>query len=120
MKTALMIVAILALFLGGCATIGMSGAFRSDGLPEEDYYVGGGFSLNYLAHEHGIVYVVENVSGKILITESLKKGSRYQADINPTEDEVHLRLKSIGIDPTNMKLSLYFVPAKETQGSQED
>lgn len=120
MKTAPMIIAIMALVLGGCATTGLSGAFDKDGLPKQQYYVGGGFSLNYRAMIPGTVYVVEENTGTLLITESLGTNQVYDADIDPTNEDVHLRLKSTGIDPTNMKLSLYFVPAKETQGSQED
>ena len=112
MKTALMMLTISALFLGGCTSTGMNGAFRSDGLPKQQYYVGGGFSINFTAPASGTAYIVEENSGKLLMTQTLDKDQLCGVDIDTREEDTHLRLKSIGIDPTNMKLGLYFVPAQ--------
>ena len=49
MKATLMMITISAMVLGGCATTGMSGAFDKDGLPKQQYYVGGGVDINYRA-----------------------------------------------------------------------
>jgi len=84
MKATLMMITISALVLGGCATTGMSGAFDKDGLPKQQYYVGGGVSINYRAPGvPGNVYVVEENSRKLLTTESLDKDEVFNFDIDP-------------------------------------
>ena len=84
--------------------------FDKNGLPKAEYYVGGGFDLNYRAPERGVVYVIEANSGKIVQTESLTKGYSFNLPINPADVDHHTRLKAMGIDPLNMKLQMYFVP----------
>lgn len=116
MKATLMMITISTLVLGGCATTGMSGAFDKDGLPKQQYYVGGGFSINYRAPGvRGNVYVVEENSGKLLVTESLEEHQVYNLDIDPREEDIHMRLKTIGMDPLNLKFSLYFVPQQQAE-----
>ncbi|MCK5000511.1 MAG: hypothetical protein KAS23_13295 [Anaerohalosphaera sp.] len=66
MKASLFVVMGIALFLGGCAAIGPSGSFRPDGLPKQEYYVGGGFMIDYRATENGTAIVVEEKSGKLV------------------------------------------------------
>ena len=90
MKAILMMITISTLFLGGCATTGMSGAFDKDGLPKQQYYVGGGFSINYRA---------QGVPGNVYVVE----------------ENVHMRLKEVGIDPLNLEFSLYFVPQQQAE-----
>ena len=115
MKAILMMITISALVFGGCATTGMSSAFDKDGLPKQQYYVGGGIGINYRAPGvAGNVYVVEENSGKLLVTESLDKGQVYNLEFS-MDDDVHMGLKSIGIDPLNVKFALYFVPQQEAE-----
>jgi hypothetical protein len=113
MKTALIIMVVLGLFLGGCATVCSSGAFGSDGLPKQEYYVGGGFNLHYQAKMPGTVYVVEEISGKLLITESVGIDHPYELSIDPSDEDHLARLMSMGMNPEDIKLGLYFVPSKE-------
>jgi hypothetical protein len=116
MKATLMMITISALVLVGCATTGMSGAFDKDGLPKQQYYVGGGFSINYQAPGvPGTVYVVEVISRKLLVTESLDKDQVYSFNFDPVDDDVHTHLKTMGIDPLNLKFSLYFVPQQQAE-----
>lgn len=110
-KTALIIVAISAFFLGGCAATGTNGAFRSDGLPKQQYYVGGGFSVDYRARVPGSLFVVEENSGKLLVTKSLGKLEVYNFELDLQDEYILTKLKAAGIDPLNVKFSLYFVPA---------
>ena len=115
MKAILMMITISALVLGGCATTGMSNAFDKDGLPKQQYYVGGGIGINYRAPGvPGNVYVVEENSGKLLVTESLDKGQVYNLEFSMDDDD-HMRLKTIGMDPLNLKFTLYFVPQQEAE-----
>ena len=116
MKAILMMITISTLFLGGCATTGMSGAFDKDGLPKQQYYVGGGFSINYRAQGvPGNVYVVEENSKKLIATESLDKDQVYSFNFDTSNEDVHMRLKEVGIDPLNLEFSLYFVPQQQAE-----
>ena len=89
-------------------------AFDENGLPKEEYYVGGGYDLNYRAPERGVVYVIEANSGKIIQSKSLSKNTSFDLPIDPADTTHQTRLKAMGIDPVNMKLRMYFVP--EPQG----
>jgi hypothetical protein len=116
MKAILMIITISALVLGGCSTTGMSSAFDKDGLPKQQYYVGGGVSINYRAPGvRGNVYVVEENSRKLIETESLDKLQVYNFNIDTSDEDIHMRLKTMGIDPLNLKFSLYFVPQQQSE-----
>jgi hypothetical protein len=116
MKAALMMITISALVLGGCATTGMSDAFDKDGLPKQQYYVGGGFSVEYRAQRvPGNVYVVEENSRKLIVTESLDKDQVYSFTFESMDDEVQKNLKAMGMDPLNLKFSLYFVPQQQAE-----
>jgi hypothetical protein len=116
MKAILMMITISTLVLGGCATTGMSDAFDKDGLPKQQYYVGGGFHINYRAPGvPGDVYVVEENSKKLIATESLDKEKVFSLNFDTSEEDVHMRLKEMGIDPLNLKFSLYFVPQQQAE-----
>jgi hypothetical protein len=116
MKATLMMITISTFVLGGCATTGMSGAFDKDGLPKQQYYVGGGFHINYRAPGvPGNVYVVEENSKKLLVTESLDKDKDFSLDVDPKDEDIHMQLKTIGMDPLNLKFSLYFVPQQQAE-----
>jgi hypothetical protein len=115
MRATLMMITISTLFLGGCATPGMSDAFDKDGLPKQQYYVGGGFSINYRAPGvPGNVYVVEENSKKLIVTESLDKDKVFSLNFDTSEVD-DLGLKEMGIDPLNLKFSLYFVPQQQSE-----
>jgi hypothetical protein len=116
MKAILMMITISALVLGGCATTGMSGAFDKDGLPKQQYYVGGGAVMNYRAPGvPGTVYVVEENSRTLIVTESLDKDKVYNLNIDLKDDDVHMGLKAMGMDPLNLKFALYFVPQQQAE-----
>ena len=116
MKVTLMMITISALVFGGCATTGMSSAFDKDGLPKQQYYVGGGVGINYRAPGvPGNIYVVEENSRTLLATESLDELQVYNFNIDPMDDDIHMRLKTIGIDPLNLKFALYFVPQQQAE-----
>jgi len=116
MKATLMMITISALVFGGCATTGMSSAFDKDGLPKQQYYVGGGVGINYRAPGvPGNIYVVEENSRTLLATESLDKDQVFNFDIDPRDEDIHMRLKTIGIDPLNLKFALYFVPQQQSE-----
>ena len=117
MKTALMAMIILALVLGGCVTVGNGGAFRSDGLPKQQYYVGGGLSFNYTPDQAGTLYLVEKNSSTFIVTQSLKANENLKESIDPSDEQILKRLEALGIDTKNMAFSIYFVPAEATEVS---
>ena len=115
MKASLFVVMGIALFLGGCVTVGPSGSFRPDGLPKQEYYVGGGFMIDYRATENGTAIVVEEKSGKLVSTKTLTPAQpTFSFDTDPMDEDVIERLKTIGIDPIDMKFNLYFVPDEQS------
>lgn len=117
---AIMMIGILSIVLvAGCGTVSTSSVFDDNGLPRDRYYVGGGFRLDFGAPAKGTAYVVEEISNQLIGTKSLENDERFEVDIDPREEDVHMRLKSIGVDPVNMKLGLYFVPSRPVEGSSE-
>ena len=116
MKVILMMITISALVLGGCATTGMSSAFDKDGLPKQQYYVGGGAVIYYRAPGvPGTVYVVEENSRTLIATESLDKDKYFRLNFDTSDDDVQKVLKAMGMDPLNLKFSLYFVPQQQAE-----
>ena len=118
-KTIFMIGLVSIVLTAGCGTVGSSRVFDDNGLPRDRYYVGGGFSLEYRAPKKGTAYVVEENSNRLIGTKSLEKDQRLNMDINPTQYAVLTRLKSIGVDPANMRLGLYFVPSQAAKQKEE-
>ncbi|MHC4289849.1 MAG: hypothetical protein ACYSO4_02940 [Planctomycetota bacterium] len=117
MKTALMMATVLAMVSGGCVIVGDSGAFRSDGLPKQQYYVGGGFMIEYEAPSPGTLYVVEKTSIKFIVTKSLDEGEVFELSLDPTDTA---GLEKIGIDPLDVKFCMYFVPSEGTEEVSEE
>lgn len=109
MKATMFAIISAGLLVSGCATTG-GGAFRSDGVPAKEYYVGGGYQVYYSAPVAGTAYLVEESSGKLLVTESLRSGEMFTCDFDPTSEESQSIFKTLGIEPAQAKLSLYFVP----------
>jgi hypothetical protein len=96
-----------ALLLGGCST---SGSLQSDGLPGEEYLVGGGMMINWEAPADGTAYLVEKTSGKIVETRSLKRGDTYDFSIGSTGQAAEFE-KVFGVKLSEARLLLYFEPA---------
>jgi hypothetical protein len=111
MKASLLVITVLALVLGGCVTVGSGSAFDKDGLPKQQYYVGGGFNIDYMAFQPGTFYIIEKNTKKFLVVESGDEGEYFVNSIDLTEDNTLKQLKSLGIDPANVELSFYFIPA---------
>jgi hypothetical protein len=100
----------LAFMVGGCS--GLEGsAFRSDGIPQDKYLVGGGWQIDFTAPSNGTAYLVEMNYRKLLETKSLDEGESYRQNIDPGESQ----LKDIGIDSSSARLALFFVPARPCQ-----
>ncbi|MBW8015679.1 MAG: hypothetical protein FVQ82_05795 [Planctomycetes bacterium] len=115
MKTSLLIALVLTILIGGCAITGSGSAFDSDGIPKQQYYVGGGFSVEYSTQETGgTIIFADKVSKKTLMTKTMTPNETFEFSQSPTSADFATGLKNVGIDPANMKLSLYFIPHKKT------
>ena len=106
------ILAVCLVGLSGCNTF--QGApddlFLQSGIPGQQYRVGGGFQIRYIAPEAGIVYLVEQRTGTLLGTESLLRGQVFE--FFPSEEVVE-GFKRVGIELAKGEFVIYFVPASE-------
>jgi hypothetical protein len=96
-----------ALLLGGCST---SRSLQSDGLPGEEYLVGGGMMINWVAPTDGTAYLVEKTSDKIVETRSMKRGETFDFSIGSTGQATEFE-KVFGVKLSEARLLLYFEPA---------
>ncbi|MDI9430900.1 MAG: hypothetical protein QM570_04185 [Planctomycetota bacterium] len=97
----------LALLPGGCRT---SRPMLTDGLPGEEYLVGGGVMINWQASAEGTAYLVEKSSGKIVETRSMKRGDIYDFSIGSASQASEFE-KVFGVKLSEARLLLYFQPA---------
>ena len=115
MKTSLLIALVLTILIGGCATTGLNNAFHTDGFPKQQYYVGGGFQVEYNTHETGgTIIFADSISRKIIITKTLTPMDEFEFSIDPTAGDCADTFTTIGVDPANIRLSLYFIPNEKT------
>jgi hypothetical protein len=92
--------------LAGCRT---SPPLQADGLPGEQYLVGGGMMIDWEAPEAGTAYLVEKTSGKIVETRSLAKGDSYTFAIASGGQAAEFE-KMLGIKFSEARFLLYFRP----------
>jgi hypothetical protein len=98
---------LLALLLSGCST---NRSLQADGLPGEEYLVGGGMMINWEAPAEGTAFLVEKTSGKIVETRSMKKGDTYDFSIGSAGQALEFE-KVFGVKLSEARLLLYFEPA---------
>lgn len=100
--------ALLALsLLGGCAS---SRPLQANGLPGEEYLVGGGVMIEWEAPTDGTVYLVEKQTSKIIETRSLKEGESYSFSVGSGAQAEDFETV-LGIDFSEARFLLYFKPA---------
>jgi hypothetical protein len=103
------LIATMLIALIGCCYPRPS-VMRSDGMPQDKYLVGGGFSMKYVAPVDGTVYVVDSVSRRMLVTESLEAGETFDQSLGPIEQTTKEGFQALGLDLSKARLQLYFVP----------
>lgn len=100
----------IALLLGlsflftGCMT---KDAFTASGIPQREYYVGGGFSYSFVAPEAGMLYVVDENTQRVLKTKHLDAGTLFEDESLADERQ---RKNDYSVKTQDPKISLYFVP----------
>ena len=114
MRSSYSIVAVacvsVLLCLAGCSALSTSsqGPFTKNGIPHSRYLVGGGYAIEYVAPADGTAYWVEETTQKILQTQSLNAGDKFEFTASDT-DSVK---EALGIDFKDTKFTLYFVPVE--------
>ncbi len=86
-------------------------AFDENGLPTEEYYIGGGFTFNFTPDRDGMIYLVEKNSSTLILTQSLKANENLTEHVDVSDDRLIKSFQALGIDTDNMQFGLYFVPS---------
>ncbi len=100
------------LSLSGCIApqASFDNLFEDGGIPSAQYRVGGGFQIRCIAPEDGVVYLVDNRTRTLLVTESLLRNQVFE--FFPTEEVVD-GFDRVGIDLSEGDYVIYFVPASK-------
>jgi hypothetical protein len=100
------LLASLVLVLVGCRT---NQPLEADGLPGEEYLVGGGVMIDWEAPTTGTAYLVEKTSGKIVETRSLNEGDSYTFTVTSGGRAGDFE-KMLGVKFGEARFLLYFRP----------
>ena len=84
--------------------------FDYDGMPHNQYMVGGGYVIHYRAPVAGDLYIADNYSKKLLATVSLQKGQLHPFDYDMADNTVIQNMTACGINPASAAIKVYFVP----------
>jgi hypothetical protein len=84
--------------------------FNFEGIPAQDYYIGGGFIIRYRAHEDGILYIAESESARLLGTISMTSGEKYEMVYDINDEDMVVNMKAVGINPEKALIKVFFVP----------
>ena len=87
--------------------------FDSKGLPNQKYLVGGGLQIEWVAPEAGTAYLVEETTGKIVMTKSMQPGDKFE--FNPGQADPKEAKEIFGVEMSELKFSLFFVPANNVE-----
>jgi hypothetical protein len=100
----------------GCRTLTLprmgprTNTLGHDGIPEQEYLVGGGYKIIYRAHVDGVLYLADQNSRRLLATVSLQAGERHIMEYDVHDERLAGNLDALGIDPKQAAFQLYFVP----------
>ncbi len=100
-------VVALVMIVAGCSSTQSMGPVE---LPANVQVVGGGLKITWEAPAKGTVYLVEKVSGKVIVTETLAEGEYYEFEVDP-EDAAEAFKAATGTELEDARLVLYFKPA---------
>ena len=103
------LVLVVAGLLAGCQT---NPPLQSDGLPGEQYLVGGGMMIDWEAPTEGTAFLVEKASRKIVETRSLAAGDSYTFSVASSGQAAEFE-RMLGIRFSEARFLLYFQPDEE-------
>lgn len=110
-----LVMCVSLLYVTGCSSFNQT-AFGHDGLPKEQYRVGGGLVIEYEAPQDGTFYLVDQKSGKFIATQSIDEGSTFDFSLPDTDEDQYQELTQSLV---NGKLVLYFVPDPQEEEEQQ-
>jgi hypothetical protein len=113
-RVGLVMAAVAAELLGSLA--GCSPSHRRWAIPNAQYFVGGGWEIDYTTPVTGTVYLVEQNSRTLLLTKSLQAGEHLAYDAPAMESLV----KRAGHPSGQPMPALYFVPNEPTAKTPAD
>ncbi|HSR88710.1 MAG TPA: hypothetical protein VLL07_07120 [Pontiella sp.] len=87
-------------------------AFDHNGIPDSRFLVGGGYFIIYRADVEGELFLVEEVSERLLATVSLQSGEDHEMVYDIRDEKLAANLDALGIDPKTAKFKLFFVPRR--------
>lgn len=96
----------LALGYAGCSA---PGRLPADGVPDDQYLVGGGFMIEWEAPADGTAYLVEKTTGKIIETRSMQAGDHFSFSVTSRGQADDFE-QALGIDFGEARFLLYFQP----------
>lgn len=105
--TCAFILMVFVIGLVGCNSNTSSGLNPTTGLPRDQYLVGGGLMLDYVAPCDGTGFLIEKTSARIIATQSMKKGDHFDGPGSISDEDSQ---KYFGMPISKLKLELYFVP----------
>jgi len=111
-----LVMCVSLIYVTGCGSISQT-AFGHDGLPKEQYRVGGGLVIEYEAPQDGTFYLVDQKSGTFIATQSIDEGSTFDFSLPDVyyEDQYEDLTQSL----VDGKLVLYFVPDPQEEEEQQ-
>ncbi|MGH2271001.1 hypothetical protein ACQ9LF_04310 [Anaerohalosphaeraceae bacterium U12dextr] len=101
-----LVMCVSIVFVTGCSLSNQT-AFGHDGLPKEQYRVGGGLLIEYKAPQDGTFYLVDQKSGKFIVTQSVDEGSTFDFSLPHADEDQY---KGLAQSLVSGELVLYFVP----------
>jgi hypothetical protein len=110
-----LVMCVSIVYVTGCGLSNQT-FFGPDGLPKEQYRVGGGLVIEYRAPQDGTFYLVDQKSGKFIVTQSVQEGSTFDFSLPDTNDDQYQKLAKSLIAG---KLVLYFVPNPPEEVQQQ-
>jgi hypothetical protein len=101
---------VLVAGLVGCSSVEFMrpGAFKANGLPKDEYLVGGGMHVEYMAPADGRLYWVEETTAKILAMKSVKADEL--AEFGSEKMDSDAVKENVGVGLRDAQFRLYFIP----------
>ena len=104
-------IAAIVLFVSGSLLAGCSTPryLPADGVPDDQYLVGGGLMIDWKAPSEGTAYLVEKTTGKIIETRSMEAGDSFSFSVSSGSQAAEFE-KALGIKFSDAQFMLYFQP----------
>ena len=82
--------------------------FTRDAVPASHFLVGGGYRIDFVAPEPGVLYLVESSLRRMVETKTVDTGQRYNFSYRDVKDLP-------GLQKSNTKFQLFFIPHRNAR-----